>query len=157
MGSFSECSLREHLPVGVASTPLTGGAQRLGSRDMKKQMRRSQQGMTFLGLLCILVLVGIIVYAGIRLAPVYLNYMNIVRTLNAVAADFKGENPSPEAIRTSLSRHWEVQAITAVDDKDIEITKDDSGVSMHVAYDDSEPYIGNVSLAVHFDKTVKVQ
>ena len=125
---------------------------------MRRQMhRRSQQGMTFLGLLCILVLVGIILYAGIRLVPVYLNYMNIVRTLNAVAADFKGDNPSPEAIRTSLSRHWEVQAISAVDDKDIEITKDDSGVSMHVAYDDSEPYIGNVSLAVHFDKTVKVQ
>jgi hypothetical protein len=124
---------------------------------MKQQMRRPQQGMTFLGLLCVLVLVGLVVYAGIRLAPVYLNYMNIARTLNAVAADFKDGSPSPEAIRTSLSRHWEVQAITAVDYKDIEITKDDSGVSMHVAYDDSEPYIANVSLSVHFDKTVKVQ
>jgi Domain of unknown function (DUF4845) len=125
--------------------------------DMKQSMRRRQQGMTFLGLLCVLVLVGFVVYAGIRLVPVYLNYMNIARTLDAVAADFKGDNPSPEAIRTSLSRHWEVQAITVVDTKDIEITKDDSGISMHVAYDDSEPYIGNVSLAVHFDKTVKVQ
>ena len=124
---------------------------------MEQTMRRRQQGMTFLGLLCILVLVGFVLYAGIRLAPVYLNYMNIARTLNAVAADFKDDNPSAEAIRTSLSRHWEVQAITAVDSKDIEITKDDSGVSMHVAYDDSEPYIGNVSLSVHFDKTVKVQ
>ena len=125
---------------------------------MRRELHRQrQQGMTFLGLLCVLVLVGIVIYAGIRLVPVYLNYMNIVRTLNAVAADFKGDNPSLEAIHTSLSRHWEVQAITAVDDKDIEVTKDDSGVSMHVAYDDSEPYIGNVSLAVHFDKTVKVQ
>ena len=126
---------------------------------MKRQMhhRRTQQGMTFLGLLCILVVVGFEVYAGIRLVPVYLNYMNIVRTLDAVAADFKGDNPSPEAIRNSLSRHWEVQTISVVADKDIEITKDDSGVSMHVAYDDSEPYLGNVSLAVHFDKTVKVQ
>src|ERR1700691_3181554 len=124
---------------------------------MKHPMHRRQQGMTFLGLLCVLVLVGFVVYAGIRLVPVYLNYMNIARTLNAVAADFKDGNPSPEAIRTSLSRHWEVQAITAVDDKDVEITKDDSGVSMHVAYDDAEPYIGNVSLSAHFDKTVKVQ
>jgi hypothetical protein len=134
------------------------GAQRLTKRlDMKQQMRRPQQGMTFLGLLCILVLVGIIGYAGIRLVPVYLNYMNIVRTLDAVAADFKGDNPNPEAIRTSLERHWEVQTISAVDYKDVEITKDDNGVSMHVAYDDSEPYVANVSLAVHFDKTVKVQ
>jgi hypothetical protein len=83
--------------------------------------------------------------------------MNIVRTMDEVAADFKGDNPSAEVMRNSLARHWEVQTITAVDYKDIEITKDDSGVSMHVAYDDSEPYIGNVSLAVHFDKTVKVQ
>jgi hypothetical protein len=134
------------------------GAKRLTQRqDMKQPMRRPQQGMTFLGLLCILMLVGIIVYAGIRLTPVYLNYMNIVRTMDAVAADFKGDNPSPEAIRTSLSRHWEVQTISAVDYKDIEITKDDSGVTMHVTYDDAEPYIANVSLSVHFDKTVKVQ
>ena len=124
---------------------------------MKQPMRRPQQGMTFLGLLCVLVLVGIVVYAGIRLTPVYLNYMTIARTLDAVAADFKGDSPSPEAIRSSLSRHWEVQTISAVDFKDVEITKDDSGVTMHVAYDDSEPYIANVSLSVHFDKTVKVQ
>jgi hypothetical protein len=28
---------------------------------------------------------------------------------------------------------------------------------MHVAYDDVVPYIGNVSLSVHFDKTQKVE
>jgi len=124
---------------------------------MKLHMRRRQQGMTMIGMLCILALVGVIVYAGIRLTPIYLNYMNIVRTMQATALDFKGENPDPGAIRNSLERHWEIEAISAVDYKDIEITKDDSGVSMHVAYDDSEPYIANVSLSVHFDKTVKVQ
>jgi hypothetical protein len=30
-------------------------------------------------------------------------------------------------------------------------------VQMHVVYDDVVPYIANVSLTVHFDKTVKVQ
>jgi hypothetical protein len=124
---------------------------------MKQFKRRRQQGMTFIGLLCILVLVGIIGYAGVRLTPVFLNYMNIVHTLEATALEFKGDNPDPGAIRNSLERHWEITTISAVDYKDVEITKDDSGVSMHVVYDDSEPYIANVSLAVHFDKTVKVQ
>ncbi len=44
-----------------------------------------------------------------------------------------------------------------VDSKDVEVTKDDSGVSMHVVYDDAVPYVANISLSVHFDKTVKVQ
>jgi Tfp pilus assembly protein PilE len=124
---------------------------------MKHGMRRRQLGMTFIGLMCILVLVGIIGYAGVRLTPVYLNYMNVVKTMQTTASEFKGDNPDPVAIRNSLERHWEITTISSVDYKDVEITKDDSGVTLHVAYDDSEPYIANISLAVHFDKTVKVE
>ena len=125
---------------------------------MKHTMQRRQKGMTFIGMLCILAMAGVIVYAGIRLVPVYLNYMNIVKTMETTASEAKGENPDPGAIRNSLERHWEITTISAVDYKDVEITKDeDGGVSLHVVYDDSEPYLGNVSLAVHFDKTVKVR
>ncbi len=125
---------------------------------MKHGMRQRQQGMTFIGLLCILAMAGVIVYAGIRLVPVYLNYMNVVHTLQAVAGEAKGDTPDIMAIRHSLERHWEITTISGIDYKDVEITKDEGGaVALHVAYDDSEPYIGNVSLSVHFDKTVKVQ
>src|ERR1700722_12527258 len=124
---------------------------------MKQSMRHGQQGMTFIGLACILALVGVIVYAGIRLVPVYLNYMKIARTMEATATEVKDSNPDPGNIRRILERHWTVEDPTAVEVKDIEITKDDSGVSMHVAYDDTVPYVANVSLSVHFDKTVKVQ
>jgi len=124
---------------------------------MKQFMRQRQQGMTFIGLLCILALAGVVVYAGVRLTPVYLNYMNIVKTMETTASEFKGESADPGAIRNALERHWEITTISAVDYKDVEITKDDGGISLHVVYDDSEPYLGNVSLAVHFDKTVKVK
>ena len=124
---------------------------------MKQLMRRPQQGMTFIGLLCILVLVGAIGYAGVRLVPVYLNYMKLARTMESAASEFKGEASSLDGVRKSLDRHWAIEDITAVDQKDIEITKDDNGLQLHVAYDDSVPYIANVSLSVYFDKTVKVQ
>jgi hypothetical protein len=120
-------------------------------------MRRHQQGMTFIGLLCILALAGVVVYAGIRLIPVYLNYMKIARILDATVTETKTDNPDPAALRLIISRHWQIDDPTGVDEKAIEITKDDTGVQMHVAYDDVVPYIANVSLSVHFDKTVKVQ
>ena len=125
---------------------------------MKRTVRQRQLGMTFIGLLCILVLVGIIGYAGVRLVPVYLNYMKLARTMESAASEFKGETGSLDGVRKSLDRHWAIEDITAVDQKDIEITKDDNGgLQLHVAYDDAVPYIANVSLSVHFDKTVKVQ
>ena len=127
------------------------------NHSLRKHERQRQRGMTFIGILCILVLVGIIGYAGVRLVPVYLNYMNVVKTMESTASEFKGETADPGAIRNSLERHWEITTISTVDYKNVEITKDDTGVSMHVVYDDSEPYIANISLAVHFDKTVRVQ
>jgi Domain of unknown function (DUF4845) len=124
---------------------------------MKPSIRRRQRGMTFIGLLCILALVGLIAYAGLRLIPIYLNFMKVSRTMEAVGAEAKGENPDPGNIRRLLERHWAIEDPTGIDVKDIEIVKDESGVSLHAAYDDAAPYIANVSLSVHFDKTVKVQ
>ncbi len=123
---------------------------------MKQLLRQRQRGMTFIGLLCILALVGVIAYAGIRLVPVYLTYMQVAKTMDATAAEMR-DAPDPGNIRRSLERHWQIEDITAVDFKQIEISKDDSGVVMHVAYDEPVPYIANVSLSVHFEKTVKVQ
>ncbi|HEY2779935.1 MAG TPA: DUF4845 domain-containing protein [Steroidobacteraceae bacterium] len=120
-------------------------------------MRNHQQGMTFIGLLCILALVGVVVYAGIRLAPLYLNYMKIARTLDAVATEVKGDNPDPAMIRVAIDRHFNIEDPRGVDAKDIDITKDEGGIQMHVAYDDAVPYVANVSLSVHFEKTVKVR
>src|SRR5208337_3953221 len=121
----------------------------------ERLMRRHQQGMTFIGLLFILGMAGAIGYAGIRLAPVYLNYLKVAKSMDSVATEFKGDNPDPGAIGRALDKHWEIDMINSPDVKEIEIVKDEGAVTLHVAYDDSVPYIANVSLSVHFDKTVK--
>jgi hypothetical protein len=127
-----------------------GGSPNLG-------LGRRQRGITMVGLLCLLALFGLLAYAGIRLIPLYLNYMKIARTMESTASEFKGENPDPGNMRRTLERHWEIEDITTVDFKDIQIVKDEGGVSLHVVYDDSVPYVANISLTAHFDKTVKVQ
>jgi hypothetical protein len=120
-------------------------------------MRIRQQGMTFIGLLLVLSLVGVIGYAGIRLVPVYLNYMKISRTLEQVAKEFKGDNVDPARVHVSLDRHWVIEDISEIAAKDIEVKKDGQTVTLHTAYDHTVPYMGNVSLTVSFDKTATVE
>lgn len=127
------------------------------ARGRQPAAPRRQRGMTFIGLLCILALVGLIGYAGLRLVPLYLNYMKVARSMDAAAAELKSDNPDPGAIRRSLEKHWQIEDISSVEAKEVEIVKNEGGVSLHVSYDDAAPYIDNVSLSVHFDKTVKMQ
>jgi hypothetical protein len=121
-------------------------------------MRRHQQGMTFIGLLFVLAMVGAIGYAGIRITPLYLNYMKVARSMEATGDDYKGSDTvDPAALRRTLDKHWQIEDISSVDPKDVEITKDNGTTILHVAYDDSSPYVANLSLMMHFDKTVRIK
>jgi Domain of unknown function (DUF4845) len=119
-------------------------------------MRHRQQGITFIGLLFIVLLVALPVYAIIRLVPVYINYMAVSRNLESLRSEFKG-TPDPGGIHRSLDRHWQIDDVTAIQTNDIEITKEDGAVVVHAAYDDKVSYLGNISLVVSFDKSVRIE
>ena len=120
-------------------------------------MRRQQQGVTFIGALLMFVFIGLVVYGGIRLVPVYINYMKLSTTHANTAHEMRGEAAEEGNLRRSLERHWIIEDISPVDYKDVEIKRENGAITMHVAYQDGVPYIANVSLSVSFDKTVKVE
>ena len=52
----------------------------------KWRSKRQQAGMTTLGLIILVVFVGLFAFAGIRLTPVYLNYMKVAGVVDGVVA-----------------------------------------------------------------------
>ena len=70
-----------------------------------------QRGMTTLGMIIIVVLIGTIAFASLRLTPVYLNYMKVVGVVNGVQKEFDGQKPTVRAIRSSISRRFDVESV----------------------------------------------
>ena len=121
-------------------------------------MRNRQQGVTAIGWLFLLAPFVIVVYAGIRLAPVYLNYMKVVRAIDNAASTVKGGaggGGDATAIRTAIDRHFEVDMVDFPTIKDIQIRREGGAWVIEAKYEDEAPLFGNVSLHVMFDKTVR--
>jgi hypothetical protein len=119
-------------------------------------MRHSQRGVTFIGWLCLLVPVAIVVYSGIRLAPIYLNYMRVSKSLAQLASESKGETNTADALRTALDKHFNIEGITKPDVKDIDIHREGGHWVAVGDYEDLAPLFGNVSLLVQFHKQVDI-
>ena len=119
-------------------------------------MRNRQRGVTALGWLFLLTPLAVVVYAGIRLMPVYLNYMKVVRALDLVASD-GGGSADVTSIRTTIDKHFEIDMVDYPTAKDIKVTRSGTGFQVEASYDDEAPLFGNVSLHVVFDKTVKTK
>lgn len=118
-------------------------------------MRSRQRGATFLGMVVIIAILGFALYAGIRLTPMYLEYMAVARALEQTAKENAGAS-SPQELRNSLDRRWTIETIDSIQPKDIEIKKAGSGFTMRAWYRAEAPFISNVSLVADFDKTVRV-
>lgn len=123
-------------------------------------MRHRERGVTFLGWVVLLLPMALVFYAGIRLTPVYLEYMKIARTLEQVADEYQGEQAEAQAIRRSIERRFDIESVTVLNPRDashIRIRKEGSGHVVQAAYVDSVPFIRNVSLQVEFNKVVKIE
>ena len=120
-------------------------------------MFRRQRGATAWGMLIIVAIVGFALYGGIRLAPLYLEYMAIVRALEQTAKEAAGDTTSPVQLRTALDRRWTIEDIKSIQPKDIEIKRTSAGYTMRAYYDAETPFVGNVALIAKFDKMVDVR
>jgi Domain of unknown function (DUF4845) len=119
-------------------------------------MRSRETGVTAVGWLFLLTPLAIVLYAGMRLAPVYLNYMKIAKALDQVNGELKGGQADPTSIRNAIDKHLMVEVVDYPTGKDMKITRDGTGWAVESQYEDDAPLFGNISLHVTFDKTVKV-
>lgn len=120
-------------------------------------MKQRQRGMTFLGMVTILVILGAGLYAGIRLVPVFLDYTKVARALEQVRDEHAAIESNPQLIRNSLERRWDVEDIKGIGWKEIEIKKGNEGYDVRAAYDVETPFVANVFLLARFDKSVTIQ
>ena len=118
----------------------------------KMGSRRRQSGMTTLGLIILVTFVGLFAFAGIRLTPVYLNYMKVVGVVDGVTAEFDGQGASRSAIRNSISRRFDIESVGEITIQDITVTAVDGGYEVAATYSHKSPFISNVSFMVDFDK-----
>jgi hypothetical protein len=132
---------------------------RAAGRDVMRggmEMRRKQQGMTLIGMVIVAMIAGIFVLAAIRLVPVYLEYMKIDSSLDAMKRDLDGSNAGPGQIRTSLERRFDIEGVRNLKSKDIVVERTANGYRVQADYEGRTPFIANVYFLVDFDKSVEV-
>lgn len=121
-------------------------------------MRSRQTGMTFLGLLILVLVAGTWVYAGIKVAPIYLEYMKVASTMEKVRDEYDSNPETTEfMIRKAFERHFNIEMVNVITEHDILIQRDGGVFRVTAAYEETTPFAFNIFFLVVFDKTVEIQ
>jgi len=111
-----------------------------------------QGGMTGIGWLIVLGLIGFFVLLTLKMVPSYLEYYKIVTTLESIA-DESGYS-SPAEIRDLLGRRFDINYVHVILPKDVIIKSAGSSYSVRAKYESKVHLLGNVSVIMAFDKQV---
>jgi hypothetical protein len=110
-----------------------------------------------MGWLILLIPVAIVFYAGVRLTPVYLNYMKVSHSLEQVVSEIPNETATADGIRNIIGKHFDIDSLDYPDVKDLKITRVNSVWQIEASYDDQAPLFANMFLLVTFDKVVHLK
>jgi hypothetical protein len=116
-----------------------------------------QQGMTLIGMVIVAFIAGIFVLAGIRLIPVYLEYMKVDSAMDSMKSDLDGSNAGPGQIRTALERRFDIDDVKSIRPRDVVVERTANGYLVRADYEGRAPFIANVYFVVDFKKSVEVQ
>jgi len=124
-------------------------------RGLRSQQRQS--GMTTLGMIILVSFIGTFAFAGLRLTPVYLNYMKVAGVISGVHDEFDGANATRAMIRSSIARRFDIDSVGEISARDVKVTKVDGGYEVAATYSHKAPFVANVSFIVDFDKRTLVR
>jgi len=120
-------------------------------------MTRRQRGVTMIGWIFLLTPVAMVLYAGIRIGPEYMNYYKVISALKETATKLKSDDTlSAQSIQRALERRFDTGYIDNPKPDEIIIKKGDAGWEMTADYEPTVPFIANLYLTMQFNKTVVI-
>lgn len=113
------------------------------------KLKAKQSGLTLVGLIFVLVIIGLIAVVAMKVFPTVSEYTSIKKAI--VTAKASGSTVG--AIKASFDKQAEVGYIESITSKDLEITKNGDEIDVSFAYQKKIPLFGPASLLLEYEGT----
>jgi hypothetical protein len=119
-------------------------------------MQRKQSGVTLIGFMMILAIVGFFAYIIMKLFPVYSEYYGVLQAMKAVQVEPGVATKTPDQIRSMLDRKFYISYVKSVKPNNIRVTRQGGGYLLNIKYEVRDNLIYNLDFVAVFDKTVEL-
>jgi hypothetical protein len=128
-----------------------GGAPHTGKGNA---MKRSERGITLIGFVVILALVGILAYLGMKVFPIYEQFFSVRSAMKGVAGEPGVAQMDPAKIRDLFFRRLYVNyADEDLKPENVKIERKDNGYTLTVNYEVRRPLVADLDIVGNFNET----
>ena len=116
-------------------------------------MKRTQRGITLLGFIIVLAVVGFFAYVGMKLFPMYSEYYSVKSALKGLANEPGIAGSDPARIQDLFFRRPYISYSENVKPEHVKLKRVGAGWQMDVKYEVRKPVIANLDVVGKFEST----
>jgi uncharacterized protein DUF4845 len=113
-------------------------------------MKRTQSGITLISFILVLAVVGLFVFVGMKLVPMYSEYYSVKQALKGLAEEPGIADTDPAKIADLFFRRLYISYSENVKPEHVKIKRVDNGWQMDVDYEVRKPMIYNLDVVGRF-------
>ena len=116
--------------------------------------KSSQKGLSALGILVVLLLIGFFATAVVKIFPIYMESWSINGAITTAIQESK-LGTTPRELRSKIDKLFNVNQINAIKSKDIKFTKKKGGkLVVDATYEQRVHFMKNIDVVVKFDEFI---
>ena len=119
-------------------------------------MKRTQRGITLIGFVIVLGLVGFFAYIAMKLVPMYSEYYAVKQALKGLQQEPGIANRDPAKIQDLFFRRLYISYAENVKPEHVKIERVDGGWTMSVDYEVRKPLMGNLDVVGKFSTSERL-
>lgn len=113
-------------------------------------MKRNQSGLTLIGFVVVLSVLGLFAYVGMKLFPMYSEFYSVKQALKGLAAEPGIATQDPGKVKDLLFRRLYVSYAENVKPANVTVKRDGNGYVITVEYEVRRELIGNLDVVGKF-------
>ena len=119
-------------------------------RHYHRRLQR-QRGLSLPAILIIAMMVGFFIMVGLRMAPSYIEYLQVREVVTKVAEEYNREEDTIADVRRKLATLLNTNQIYGIDYKDIEVFREEGRTWIDARYEARVPVAWRIDAVIKFD------
>ena len=120
-------------------------------------MKSRQSGITLVGFLIVLLVLGFFAFMAMKLVPAYIEFFGVKKAMSQIATS--GTNQDLDGIRRDLMFKMGFQYVddATIQPKNITLDRANNGARLNVSYEKQIHFLYNIDFLLHFDNSVQLR
>lgn len=118
--------------------------------------RNRQNGMTFIGIALLLVVIVVIALTAVRIVPIFIENFAIKSVLTSIENDHRVDPKSKAAIWDSIKKRLYINEVRLIKKEHVTMSRKNGKTTVTIEYESRRPYLGPLFIGGHFVETIVI-